>query len=429
MQVNIKETSKTGRLLSISGNEEDLAKLKKHTLENLRPKVAAPGFREGKAPLGVVEKSLGSERVQAEVLEEAINHLYSETIIDKKLRPLDKPKISLKKFVPFTAIEFTAEIEVVPKVELGDYKKLKLKRQQPKVTDKDIKNVLDNLRQRTAEKAEVKRAAKMGDEAVLDFKGTKDGKAVAGASGQDYALMLGGKTFIPGFEEELVGLKPGDKKKFKITFPKDYGHQPLAGQEVEFEVSIKAVKEIKLPKLSDKWAKTIGPFDSLEALKSDIKAQLTQQKLQEADNQLKDDIVKKLVESSQITVPQTLVEDQIEHLKQDFLNNLSYRGITIKEYLEQNNQTEQQWIDKELKPQAERRVQIGLVLSEVAEAEDLSVSDEELNLRLQLLKNQYQDEQMKAQFDSPEQRRDVASRLLTEKTLNKLVDYATGASG
>jgi trigger factor len=424
MKVTINQTSDTKRTLEIVGDEQDLSKLKKHTLENLRPKVSAPGFREGKAPLNVVEKSLGSERVQAEVLEEAVNHLYSETVIDKKLRPMDKPKINLKKFVPYTAIEFSAEIEVVPPVKLTDYKKIKAKRESPKIKDQDIQGVLDNLRSKTAERKPVKRAAKDGDEAVIDFSGTKDGKDVAGASGKDYRLKIGAKTFIPGFEEELIGLKAGDDKKFKITFPKDYGHKPLAGQEVEFSVSVKSVNEVGVPEMNDKWAKTVGPFDSLEMLKDDVKAQLMQQKMQESDNKLKDNVVEQLVTNSQVTVPDMLLKDQIEHMKQDFLNNLSYRGITLKEYLEQNELSEDEWTNKELKPQAERRVKIGLVLSEVAEQEGLSVSDEELNLRIQLLKNQYQDEQTKAQFDDPTQRRDVASRLLTEKTLNKLVDYA-----
>ena len=424
MKVTIKETSTTGRLLTIVGDEEDLAKLKKHTLENLRAKVTAPGFREGTAPLNVVEKQLGSERVQAEVLEEAVNHLYSETVIAQKIRPLDKPEIDLKKFVPYTSIEFTAEVEIVPPVKLGDYKKLKAKRENPTVTDKDIAAVIDNLLSKTAEKKPVKRAAKVDDEVSIDFSGTKDGNDVAGASGKDYPLRLGANTFIPGFEDELVGLKTGDEKTFKLEFPKDYAHKPLAGEEVEFNVKIKQVNEVKEAKADDKWAKTVGPFESLKALKDDIKAQLTQQKLQETDNKFKDSLVEQLVAKSEITIPELLLNDQIEHLKQDFLNNLGYRGMTLKEYLDQNGLKEDDWREKELKPTAERRVKVGLVLSEVAEAEGLSVSDEELNLRIQLLKNQYQDEQTKAQLDDPRQRRDVASRLLTEKTLNKLVDYA-----
>jgi trigger factor len=424
MKVTIKEDSATKRRLTIVGDEQDLAKLKRHTLENLKSKVSAPGFRPGKAPLKVVEKQLGSERVQAEVLEEAINHLYSETIIDKRLRPLDKPQIKLKKFVPFTELEFTAELEIVPPVKLADYKKIKVPRPTPKVSQQDIDGVIDNLLQKTASKRPIKRVAKLGDEAIIDFKGTKDGHDVSGASGQDYALILGGKSFIPGFEDELVGLKAGDDKTFNIKFPKDYAHQPLAGEQVKFTVKVKAINQVERAEADDKWAKTVGPLDSIKALRDDVRAQLTQQKLQEADNQLKDAIVEKLVAKSQVIVPEVLLDDQLEHLKQEFLNNLSYRGITLKEYLQQQGSSEEDWQTRELRPQAERRVKIGLVLSEVAEAEGLKVSDEELNLRIQLLKNQYQDEQAKAQFDQPQQRRDVASRLLTEKTLNKLVDYA-----
>lgn len=424
MQVTIKETSKTKRQLTITGDEGDLSKIKRHTLENLQSKVSAPGFREGKAPLKVVEKQLGLERVQTEVLEEAINHMYSETVVDKKLRPLDKPQIKITKFVPYSLIEFTAELEIVPPVDLGDYKRIKVKRETPKVVEQDIDQVLDNLRLKAAEKKDVKRAAKQGDEVWIDFDGSKDGKAVAGASGKDYPLRLGSNTFIPGFEDNLLGLKAGENKTFEVKFPKSYGHKPLAGQKVTFTATVKQVKEVALAEPNDAWAKTVGPFDSLQALRDDIKAQLIQQKMQEADNQLKDRIVEQLVAKSQVIVPEVLLSDQVEHMKEDFLNNLTYRGLTIKEYLEQTGKSEEDWRKAELEPAAERRVKIGLVLSEVAEAENLSVSDEELNLRIQLLKNQYQDEQAKAQFDQPDQRRDVASRLLTEKTLNKLVEYA-----
>jgi len=425
VQVTIKEINDTTRLLTITGDEADLAKIKQHTLENLQPKVSAPGFREGKAPLKVVAKQLGEARVQSEVLEEAVNHFYSETIIERKLRPLDKPKIQLKKFVPYSSLEFTAEIEVIPPITLGDYKKIKVTREPAKVTDADIDQVIDNLRLKSAERTEVKRPAKDGDEVWIDFTGTQDGKDVAGASGQDYPLRLGSKTFIPGFEENLTGLKAGQDKTFEVKFPKDYGHQAMAGQKVTFKVKVKQVKEVVLAEADDKWAKTVGPFDKLESLKDDIKAQLTQQKMQESDNKMKDAIVEQLVQTSTVTVPPALAEDQINHLKEDFINNLTYRGLTLKEYLEQNSLSEDDWREQELKPAAERRVKIGLVLSEVAETENLSVGDEELNLRLQLLKNQYQDEQTKAQFDQPQQRRDIASRLLTEKTLNKLVEYTT----
>lgn len=427
MNISVKEQSASLRLLTITGDEQDLAKIKKHALEILQRDVEAPGFRKGKAPLNVVEKQMGANRVQAEVMEEAVNHLYSEGMIQQNMRPLGQPKVEIKKFTPYTEIEFTAEVEVVPPVKLGDYKKINKKRENPKVAEKEIDEVIESLRLRAAEKTEVKRAAKNGDELIIDFEGKdKDGKAVAGASGKDYPIRLGSKTFIPGFEENLVGLKAGDSKTFEVTFPKDYAHKALASTKVTFTASVKKVQSVDLPAVNDEFAKKLAPVDDVKALRSDIRTQLMTQKMQQADDKLKDEIIEELVKKSQTSVPEVLLNDQMEHMKQDFLQNLAYRGMTLQEYLEQQGTDEKQWTEQELKPQAERRVKIGMVLSEVAQAENLQVSDEELDMRINLLKGQHQNPQMQTELDKPEQRRDVASRLLTEKTLNKLVDYATG---
>lgn len=424
MKVTIKEASASQRVLTISGDETDLQKIKQHTLENLQAKVSAPGFRQGKAPLNVVEKQLGGSLI-TEVVEEAINHFYSETIIAQKLRPLNRPIINVKKFVPYTTLEFTAEIEIVPPVKLGDYKKLKVKRSIDKVTDEDIAKVIENLRLRAATKTEVVRIAAEGDEVWIDFEGKDSkGEVVAGASGKDYPLRLGSKTFIPGFEENLVGLKPGDHKIFDTTFPKDYGVASLQGQKVTFSTTVKKVSELKLPKVDDAFAKTVGPFSSVDQLKSDIRSELTSQKLREADDITKDELVQKLVEASEVLAPETLIKDQVEHLKQDFVNNLTYRGLTLKEYLERESLSEEQWLKREIEPRAERRVKVGLVLSAVADAEGLDVNDAELDTRLAAVRQQYQDEKAKAELDKPEARRDIASRLLTEKTLDKLMGYA-----
>lgn len=424
MKVIIKEISASQRVLTIAGDEADLHKIKQHTLGNLRAKVSAPGFRAGKAPLNIVEKQLGGGLV-TEVVEEAINHFYSETIIAQKLRPLGQPTIQVKKFVPYSLLEFTAEIEVVPPVRLGNYKKLKVKREVAKVTDKDIDKVVENLRLRASTKTEIKRAARDGDEVWIDFEG-KDtqGKVVAGASGKEYPLRLGSKTFIPGFEENLIGLKTGEAKMFEATFPKDYGVASLQGQKVTFSTTVKKVNEVILPKADDAFAKTVGPFESVDQLKGDIRSELTSQKLREADDKARDELVQKLVGASEVQAPQTLIKDQTEHLKQDFINNLTYRGLTLKEYLEREKLTEEAWLKREIEPRAERRVKVGLVLSAVADAENLEVEAAEVDTRLAAMRQQYQDEKAKAELDKPETRRDIASRLLTEKTLNRLMSYS-----
>ena len=425
MKVTIKETTASGRVLTISGDAEDLGKIKRHVLDNMRAKFNAPGFRAGKAPDSVIEKQVGAQTMQTEVVEEAINHFYSETLAAQKIRALDRPKIEVKKYVPNQELVFTAVVEVVPPVKLGDYKTIKVKNEPEPVTDADINKVIENLRLRGATKTDVKRPAKEGDEVWIDFDGKDDkGKPVAGASGKDYPLRLGSKTFIQGFEENLIGVKLGESKEFTSTFPQDYGVKALAGSKVKFSAKVKQVKEVSLPEITDDFAKTIGPFADLKQLKSDIKNELMAQKLREADERAKDEIISKLVEKSDAPVPEILLTDQIEHIKTDFTANLTYRGLTLKEYLEREKLSEEQWIKRDVRPQAERRVKTGMVLSAVAEAEGLEVADAEVDARISAHKQQHTDAGAQAEHDKPEFRRDTASRILTEKTLNKLMEYA-----
>jgi trigger factor len=314
---------------------------------------------------------------------------------------------------------------VIPKVKLGDYKKIK--KTAPKVTvdSKEVQKVLENLGKHTATKVDTKQAAKDGDDVIIDFEGKdKEGALVAGASGSDYSLNLGSNTFIPGFEEALIGVKAGDKKDLPLTFPKDYHAKNLAGTKITFAVTVKNVQAVKPPVFDDAFAATIGPFKTLDELKKDIKTQLTEQKMREATNEVKDQILEELVKKSSMTVPEMLVDEQVALLEQDVSQNLAYRGITKTEYIKQQGfKDEAEWKAKELVPQATRRVSVGLVLAEVAENENIQVSPDELQNQIALYKQQYQ--QSAEQFDQPETQREVASRLLTEKTIDRLYEIAT----
>src|SRR5690606_11408890 len=214
--------------------------------------------------------------LQSEVIEHTINNLYSSAVREEKLRPVANPQIAIKKFVPFTELEFEAEIDTVGEIKLADYKKIKLAPKAVKVEAKDIDEVIKSLQARAATRTPVERAAKLGDEVVIDFAG-KDakGEPVAGADAKEYPLILGSKSFIPGFEEEIVGLKPGEDKEFEITFPKDYVAKALQGKKVTFAVTVKSINEMTEPKLDDNFAAAVGPFKELKELKEDIKKQLT----------------------------------------------------------------------------------------------------------------------------------------------------------
>lgn len=425
MNVKITDHNETEKTLNISLDEKDLELAKKQALEQFRQNMKISGFRPGKAPLAVVEKNADQNQLQSEVLQNAIEAMYRKAATDKDLKPLASPEITVQKFIPFSELTFEAKIEVLPEVKLGDYSKIKKTAPKVTVTDKEVNDVISNLRTRVAKKESVKRAAKNGDDVVIDFDGVDSkGEKVAGASGTDYPLNLGSNTFIPGFEEGLVGVKAGDIKDLKLSFPKDYHAANLAGSKITFKTTVKEVKEVVLPKADDAFAKTVGPFKSIANLKKDIKEQLKEQKTQEASNKVKDEIVEELVKKSKLVLPKILVSDQTQSLEQDMRQNLTYRGITLPEYIKQEGyKDEDEWKEKALKPQAERRVAVGIVLAEVAEKEKLTVSEAELRERIALYQQQYQ--QQPGQFDSPEMQREVLSRMLTEKTVDFLYQQAT----
>ena len=426
MQVTRKDISETVISLTIVAEPAEMAKYKTHILEKLAPEVKIQGFREGKAPLNVIEKNLDPQKLQAEFVEDVINHLYGDTIRQEKLRPVDNPKITMKKFVPFTTLEFEAEVSVLGKVKLANYKALKKTAKKVEVTTKDIDGVIKSLQERMATTQEVERAAKNGDKVSIDFKGSDSKKQpISGADGKDYPLVLGSDTFIPGFEKNLLGMKAGDDKTFDLTFPKDYGVKALAGSKVTFAVTLKKVEEQTLPALDDKFAASAGPFKTVKDLKASIKDELTRERQTQADQDLEAEVVKEVSAKSTLAVPEVFINDQIERLRNELKQNLTYRGLTYQEYLDREGLTEESHRKDVLAPEAEQRVRAGLVLAEIAEKEHIEVSPDELEARMQALKAQYQDAAMQAELDKPEARQDMSSRLLTEKAIRKLVEYAT----
>lgn len=427
MQIKKESLTPTKVKLTLAAEPALLDEVKHDVLQHLaKDHVKIQGFRQGKAPLSLVEKNVDSNLLQTEFLEQAANRLYVEALEQDRLRPIDQPTVSVTKFVPFTELEITAEVEVVGDIKLPDYKKIKLAKPEVKVTAKDVDEVMQNLRTRLAEKTDVERAAKTGDEVTIDFTGTdaKTKEPIAGADGTDYPLVLGSNSFIPGFEDELVGLKTGQDKTFTITFPKDYGVAALQSRKVSFAVTVKAVKELQEPKVDDAMAAKIGPFKTVDELKKDIKQQITVERQQGVDRQYESDLLEQIAKKTKAAIPAALIDEEVERQLQQLKQNLVYRGQTWQEFLAAESLTEDKWREAQ-RPNAELRVTAGLALSEIAEAEQIRVTREEAEVRLQLIKGQYQDKAMQAELDKPEARREIANRILSEKTIAKLTDYAS----
>lgn len=394
-------------------------------VESLGRNAKVPGFRKGHVPMEVLERAIDPARVADVEINEAVNATLVELIEKEDIQPLDQPVINLTKYVPNQTIEYTATIEVVPPVKLADVKKLETKRPEVKVADKEVNEVIERLRTNAAEKTAVDRAAKKGDEVIIDFTGLLNGKEFAGGKAKDYELKLGSGAFIPGFEEGIEGHKAGEEFDVNVTFPEEYGAKELAGQKSVFKVKLNKVNELKLPELNDEFAKGIAPdFKNMDDLKKDVRKNLEQS--QEAENRQKfeDDLLSELAEKSNVDIPEVLVKDQLPQMEQQFTQGLMYRGLDLDGYLSQKGMTKEEWEKKELRPAAEKRVRNSLVISQFAKDNHIEVTAEEIKGYRDKILDRYTNENIRKQFETPEYTRQIAQQLATEKAMAKLVELA-----
>ncbi len=425
MESSVKNVSDTKVVVTIKLNAENLAVAEQVAATKLARNVKVAGFRKGKTPIAVAIKNIDPAMLQEETMNNAISKAVSEAFIGNEIQALDRPAVEIKKFVPGESMEFTAEAEILPKIKLGNYKKLKATVEKVVVSDKDINEIIDRMRNAFAEKAEVTRAAKLGDETVIDFVGKKDGVAFDGGTGNDYPLTLGSKQFIPGFEEGIVGHSAGETFDLDLTFPADYGSADLKGAKVTFTTTLKTVKEVVLPEVNDEFAAKTGPFKTVAELKADIERELTSQKERENNEKLKDDLVSQLVAASHVPVPEILVADQAKSIEQDFTNNLMYQGISLEQYLGNKGfESKEKWLETEVNEVAVKRVKAGLALAELSKVEKVEATVAELDAHVETYRQQYaKNAEALKQFEQPEVRRDIANRLLTEKTVDLLVAF------
>ncbi|HLG90872.1 MAG TPA: trigger factor [Candidatus Saccharimonadales bacterium] len=425
MRVERNDLSPTKVKLVVSADTTDMEPIKRHVLAHFRHRVQVPGFRAGSAPLAMVEKNVDQKLLLDEFMEHALNQFYGQAIRHHNLRPVGQPQVQLKKFVPFSDLSFEVETETVGQVVLADYKKIKLGKRSATVIAKDVNEIVKSLQQRSAERKEVERAAKNGDEAIVDFKGKdRDGRPVSGTDGVDYPLILGSSSFIPGFEEHLVGAKAGEKKEFAVKFPADYRVAAMRSKNVVFEVEVKRVNELVIPKADDDFATKVGPFKTLAELKADVKKQLKIERQQQLDKDYENRLITEIVAQSKVEIPEAMVDEDIIRMEDEEKRNLTYRGQTWQEHLKEEGITEQQHRDRQ-RPRAEERVKAGIVLGEIAEKESIEVAQEEVDERIKLLKGQYQDEAMRTELDKPQAHRDIEARIITEKTIARLVELSS----
>ena len=420
MKTKLKELSDSRVEITITLDEKDLKDAAKIALEKLAKEIHVEGFRKGKVPVDVAKKFIPENDLNAETADIAVRTTIIKSFQENKKSPLVLPAANITKYVPGEILEYTATADIIPDVKLGNYKKLGVKKEVAKISDKEISDVLNNIASSFADKKAVKRAAKLTDEVIIDFVGKKDDKAFDGGSAKDYHLTLGSGNFIPGFEDGIVGHEPGDKFELKLTFPKDYGVKDLAGAKTVFEVLLKQVNEIKKPEIDDKLAEKCGPFKDLAALKEDIKKNLTAQTEHKQENIFKDKLIKALVDKSEVPAPEILIDDQMKMIKEDISRNAASRGMSFEDYLKRAGETEEKW-EKEARKVAEERVKASLALQTLAVKEKITVSDDLVNAKIEELRDVYKKspEALKNLKD-PNVKMDIKNRMIIEATIDFL---------
>ena len=421
MKTTVKKLSDSRIQITVTLDAKDLKPAREKALEKLAKEVKVEGFRKGKVPTEVAAKFIPENDLNAETIDIAVRSTVIEAFKKEEKSPLVLPNVNVTKYVPGELAEYTATADIIPEIKLGDFKKLEVKKTEVKASEKDIKQILENLAESFGEKKVTRRPAEKGDEVIIDFVGKKDGEAFKGGSAKDYHLKLGSGAFIPGFEDGIVGHEPGDKFDLKLTFPKDYGVKDLAGAKTVFEVLLKQINEIKKAAIDDELAKKCGPFKTLAELKKDIEKNLKVQDEHKAVEKFKDDLVNALVKKSKVPAPEILIDDQMRMIKEDMTRNAASQGMSFEEYLEKNDESLENW-EKEARKIAEIRVKASLALQTLAVEQKITVPDEEVAAKIAELKDVYKKspEALK-NLKNPNVKMDIKNRMIIEKTLDFLV--------
>lgn len=389
MSLQVEKMEKNMAKLTIEVSAEDLDKAMQNAYQKAKGKIAIPGFRKGKAPRKMIEQMYG----KGIFLEDAANALipehYSKALEECDLEIVSQPEIDVVQAEPGKAFIFTAEVAVKPEVTLGDYKGLEVPKSETEVTDEDVDAEIKKEQEKNSRTVTVEdRGAENGDITTIDFEGFVDGVAFEGGKGTDYPLTLGSGSFIPGFEDQLVGAKAGDHVEVNVTFPEGYQAAELAGKAAVFQCDVKKVEAKELPELDDDFAQDVSEFDTLAEYKEDIKKNLTEKKEKEARAEKENAAVDKAIENAQMEIPDAMVDTQVRQMINDFASRMQSQGLTMEQYFQFTGMTVEK-MQEEMKPQALKRIQTRLVLEKIAEVENIQPTEEEVNEEISKMAEMY----------------------------------------
>lgn len=352
--------------------------------------VTIPGFRKGRIPRSLFEKRFGVESLYQDALDIILPEAYVKAIEETGIEPVDQPEIDIEQIEKGKSLIFKAKVTVKPEVKLGEYKGLNIERMDDTVTDEDVQKELENLQQSYAELV-IKEEGEVenGNTVVIDFEGFMDGEPFEGGQAENYSLEIGSGSFIPGFEEQLIGMKSGEEKEIEVTFPEEYHAEELAGKPATFKVKVHEIKEKVLPELDDEFAKDVDDnVETLDELKESIKNRLAENKKQEADQKLRNDLIEKAAENAEIDIPEVMINHELDHMLQEFERNIQMQGLNLDLYF-QFTGTDEESLREQMKEDAEKRVRTSLTLEAIAKAENLEVDDETVQKELEKMAEMY----------------------------------------
>lgn len=382
-----------------------------------------PGFRKGKAPFKMVEKAYGIQIFYEDAFNEIAGEAYVKGLEDNKIEAVSKPEIDIKQIEAGKDLIFTAVVQTKPEVTLGAYKGIELKKVEYNVTDKDVEHELEHIAEHNARLVAVEdRPVENGDTVVIDFEGFVDGKAFEGGKAENHELEIGSGKFIPGFEDQIVGMKIDEDRDIKVTFPEEYPAKELEGKEATFKIKLHEIKKKELPEINDEFAKDASEFDTLEDWKKSIREKQEKANESKAKFEMEDAAIETVCKNAKVDIPSGMIETQLDNMEKDISSRLNYQGMNLDQYLQMIGKTKKEFRD-ENKEQAEKQVKTSLVLEAIMKDAKVEVTEEEIDAKIKEMAEMYgqKEEEVK---QNPELRKYVEESLKSEKTIHYIVDNA-----
>ena len=382
-----------------------------------------PGFRKGKAPIKMVEKQYGVQIFYEDAFNEVAPIAMEEAVKENNLEVVSRPEIDIKQMEKGKDLIFTATVQTKPEVKLGKYKGIEIKKIEYKVEDKDIEHELGHMQERNARLVTVEdRPVQKDDTAVIDFEGFVDGVAFEGGKAENHELVIGSNTFIPGFEDQIIGMKTGEEKDINVKFPDEYFSKDLAGKDATFKVKLNEIKVKEMPNLDDEFAKDVSEFDTLEELKKSIQEKLEEENKTREKHETEDNAIQAVCDGVEVEIPNGMIEMEIDNAVRDIETRLSYQGMKLEQYLQMMGKTMSEF-RKEYEEQAQKSVKTRLVLEAVAQDAKIEVTEEEINAKLKEMAEKYNKKEDELK-DNEQLKNYIKENLKAEKTVNYIVENA-----